>query len=440
MEQDKKKKLILIGILLIVLVVSWTIVLSPGKKKIGKSLPGKLPDNVVSQISPSNQQYFKLEEVERTVKQVRELLTAMEEKENQGVSQIAGKDPFLRRMQSKQPVSPEKTHSILKEEPARLPSFVLSGILYDRARPLAIINEKVCSESEQIEGFQVYQIRPDSVVLKSQEHTLTLQLSASGGTEVIEQKIIAEQKRVETTGVNNLPDESRCSTAAGGTKSGSLDVCFRTIQVLSVPVEDMQWAKQQANYLVQKGFQRIRLLKDDEFVVLRSGSYKNFYDAKSDWKKLAGLYPTAFIKKVSQKSEEGRILEEFQVAKVEEREQEIAKTRPDYAAEEKSGEKRQTILTIQVASYESQAKEEAVKMAEKLAQHGYPDVRVENINGFYAVRIGCWMRKEEFLTDMLEELKQYRADSFLRTGYYLPERIVYLSGGERGNYTEGANS
>jgi len=431
MEQEKKKKLILIGILLVVLVTVWAIVLSPGKKVSGNLGRTKSAGKVITQPVSNSQQAFKLEEVERTVKQVRDLLKAMEEKENQGGSQVAAKDPFLRRVQSKPVVFPEITRSILKEEPARLPSFVLSGILYDRARPLAIINEKVCSESEQIEGFQVYEIRPDSVVLKNREQTLTLQLSASAGTEIIEQKMITEQKKVETTGsvVNSFSEESGDSTIAAGKEKHSVDSWFRTIQVLSVPAENIQWAREQAQYLVQKGFERVRLLKDDEFVVLRSGLYKNFYDAKSDWKKLAGLYRTAFIKKVTIDSEEGRILEKFQVAK-------------SWPAQdkEKSGEKKQTILTIQVASYESQAKEEAVKMAEKLVQHGYPDVRVENINGFYAVRIGRWMRKEEFLTDILEELKQSRADSFLRTGYYLPERIVYLPGGERGKQPDEGNS
>ncbi|HOL66751.1 MAG TPA: SPOR domain-containing protein, partial [bacterium] len=290
---EQKKKLVLMGVLLVVLIISWTVVLSP-KKKSGKAVPGKLPENITSQAAaPPLQNNFNLSEVERTMKEARAALTAVEETETGGKGADWGKNPFSPWGPPARSVSPVMTHSILKETRPGLPTFTLSGIIYDRARPLAIINEQVCTESERLEGYQVYRIYPDRVVLKSSEHTLVLKITSSGGTELVEEKVLAEQKEKEKTsevsavGVSEVKEKNFLSgkKEERQVKSGS-GATFKTVQVLSVPEENISQAKEEGKKLANQGFDRVRLLKDDDFVVLRVGAYQRMSEAKEVWAKL----------------------------------------------------------------------------------------------------------------------------------------------------------
>ena len=58
-------------------------------------------------------------------------------------------------------------------------NLTLKGILWDEKRPKAIVNEKTLLEGDTIYGYTVVQIKPRSVVLKTGEKNIELQVFRS---------------------------------------------------------------------------------------------------------------------------------------------------------------------------------------------------------------------------------------------------------------------
>lgn len=52
----------------------------------------------------------------------------------------------------------------------------LTGIIYDKESPVAVINDIIVHEGEEIEGAKVLEIRSDSVVFEKEGKTYTLKL------------------------------------------------------------------------------------------------------------------------------------------------------------------------------------------------------------------------------------------------------------------------
>ena len=82
------------------------------------------------------------------------------------------------------------------------------------------------------------------------------------------------------------------------------------------------------------------------------------------------------------------------------------------------------VYTVQVSSSSMQHLEGATEIAEQLGQKGFSEARVELIGSMYAVRTGAYENREE-AEAAHERIRDEFPDSFVRTGYYLPERIVY---------------
>ncbi len=73
-----------------------------------------------------------------------------------------GRDPF---------VSQQALATIIKAV-----NLTLKGILWDEKKPKAIVNEKTLLEGDTIYGYTVVQIKPRSVVLKTGEKNIELQV------------------------------------------------------------------------------------------------------------------------------------------------------------------------------------------------------------------------------------------------------------------------
>ena len=87
-------------------------------------------------------------------------------------------------------------------------------------------------------------------------------------------------------------------------------------------------------------------------------------------------------------------------------------------------ENNRTVYTIQVSSHQQQDLPEAIEIARRLQKKNFSDVRVELIGQFYTVRVGTYQSENETRT-VFQEIRKEFPDSFVRTGYYIVERIVY---------------
>lgn len=83
-----------------------------------------------------------------------------------------------------------------------------------------------------------------------------------------------------------------------------------------------------------------------------------------------------------------------------------------------------SFYTVQVSSGSEQALDSLIGIAEKLERDGFPRARVERIGRMYSVRAGAF-EKREGAAALHEKIKGRFPGSFIRKGYYLPERIVY---------------
>lgn len=91
-----------------------------------------------------------------------------------------------------------------------------------------------------------------------------------------------------------------------------------------------------------------------------------------------------------------------------------------------------TILTIQVATYSSKELTSAVKTAQLLENKNYENVRVEHIGNFYTLRVGNYKNSDE-AKKQYKSFKKLFPTSFIRTAYYLEERIIYSATLEKAN-------
>jgi len=87
-------------------------------------------------------------------------------------------------------------------------------------------------------------------------------------------------------------------------------------------------------------------------------------------------------------------------------------------------QKETSIYTIQISSFAETEMEANKKIANMLESKGYQDIRIEKIGGSYTLRVGRYTNREK-AQETYASIKQMYPNSFLRTAYYIPERIVY---------------
>ena len=82
------------------------------------------------------------------------------------------KSPTIQKNITKAPMA---TPPIVAEiVPKKAPT--LEGIMYSPLRPQAILNGRIVSNGDTIDGFTVLEIFPDMITIKSSEETLTLRI------------------------------------------------------------------------------------------------------------------------------------------------------------------------------------------------------------------------------------------------------------------------
>jgi type II secretory pathway component PulC len=150
---------IILVVLVIVLVGLWLWVLGivPGKKTVREIVERP----VTVEVSPEEIR----KKAEETALSLSHWLEKKEELEKMLVYHKAYRDPF---------VLPVKTKEMsLPPEP---PKLVLKGIAWDKAEPLALINERVVKEGDTIGGARIVTINFDRVVVRYRSRNFTFTL------------------------------------------------------------------------------------------------------------------------------------------------------------------------------------------------------------------------------------------------------------------------
>jgi len=154
---NERRKVIVLVILSIILVISWIIVLKPTKKK-----KNRIKINISMDENISEEPVFggiNIREVERSISEVKDKIEEISKRKGKSIRISLRRNPFYPLVKKKEPEKKEK-----KEEEI-IPDFVISGILYDEEKPMAIINDKVVSEGDFIFGWEVVDIEKGSVLI-----------------------------------------------------------------------------------------------------------------------------------------------------------------------------------------------------------------------------------------------------------------------------------
>ncbi len=148
----EKKKVVILGLLLVILVISWSLIFRQASLERKKRL-------LFSKKSEKGK--ISIGEILVTGKALKKISNELKEER-----------PELR-VSYRNPLIPSFIKGTAEEEPVFL---VLSGIVYDIEKPLAIINDFVLKTGDSISGLKIVRIGPETVTLSDNKRRITLNL------------------------------------------------------------------------------------------------------------------------------------------------------------------------------------------------------------------------------------------------------------------------
>ncbi|HOL34339.1 MAG TPA: SPOR domain-containing protein [bacterium] len=194
MDKKNKKNVILLLVLLVIFIFTLVRALKPVKLK---TITISSPDGKAEKIniqkgetsSSKQDRIFSFQEIDQSISKVQSLVKSIEE-EHRVSSVSVSRDPFVKpgAKQISTGTRPSEYTSILVQEiPA--PDFKISGIVYDKEKPMVILDDEIKAENEIKSGYLVQKILPDRVILKYKDKQFVLYVNSdsienAGGSEV----------------------------------------------------------------------------------------------------------------------------------------------------------------------------------------------------------------------------------------------------------------
>ncbi|MGB9642473.1 MAG: SPOR domain-containing protein [Candidatus Ratteibacteria bacterium] len=306
MDKKNKKSLILLLVLLLIFVFTLVRALKPVKPKtIVVSSPGEGITTVRQENSSSKEnRILSFQEMDQSISKVQSLVKSIDQQDQQVSTSASYRDPFLKpgAKQTLAGTRPSEYTSILVQEiPA--PDFKISGIVYDKEKPMVILDDEIKAEKETKSGYTVEKILPDRVILKYKDKQFVLYVNngknvegtelkmtdiaddteismvAQKGSDVIEKKNKITEMSANLSEDTSILKESRISTTSFDEESRKEKIF--TVQVASFSENKKEIAINLARKLVSDGYMEVRVEKINGMYTVRIG--------KSD--KIDGLIP-----------------------------------------------------------------------------------------------------------------------------------------------------
>jgi len=322
MDKKNKKTLILLVVLLLIFVFTLTRALKPVKPKTITINPQNKEGekNAVVQQSEKDE-LFSFEEIDTTIKKIQTLVKNIEESEKQVVKIETNKDPFQKPITKKYDVEKVQVSSILIPEVPVAPDFKVSGIIYDKNRPMAIIDDEIKSEKEIKSGYTIEKILPDRVILSYKDKQFTLFVNNGKNFENTNLRIsdasndtgvsVATQN---TTGlIDSKRNENRIAMISGNLsedtsvlKESSIATAqidsteqekIFTIQVASFAENKKDMAINFAKKLISDGYEDVRVEKINGMYTIRIGKSSEKNDLIPLYEQIKQYSETSFLRK-----------------------------------------------------------------------------------------------------------------------------------------------
>jgi hypothetical protein len=326
--KKEKKQLIILGSLILILVISWSVVLSTSGNDTVKRITvedtaktGKAQKLMVKTIFPAKINPGQLENNLIKLKENIEEVERIEESNHRKLK--FGKDPFADYEKTAVTTAKSKINdqddNVSESKNIQLPGFRVTGIIYDEVKPLAIIDDKVFAEKDTIGEYTVYHIFPEKVLVKKENTVFILSMGQDGGqaetTGLIVKASPSPSDKGKTESIVKMRDDGKnekteeilsktdsTEKVTGGEKTkkrktaSEKDDVIKTVQVSSLPESYRENALEFAGLLEDKGFDNVRVEFIGGMYTVRVGTYSSVKEAENVFSKLKEISPSAFIR------------------------------------------------------------------------------------------------------------------------------------------------
>ncbi|MCM8815680.1 MAG: SPOR domain-containing protein [Candidatus Omnitrophica bacterium] len=325
MEKKNKRAIVALFVLILIFIFTLVRALKPAKPRTVVINTGESTQNVIIDQQGLSQtkddKVFDFQQVDVSLSKLLSIIKHIEEQEKQAITIETTKNPF-RQPNTLTVKMPSEPSSILKQDYASAPDFRISGILYDKDKPMVIIDDEVKMENEIKSGYTIYRIFADRIILRhdNKEYTLyvnspistgfiTDEIKMSDVTKTRDTEVFVENKAypplkqseyyISETFEKLLPvihekaeTEKRKYTLL--TEGNSQKII--TVQVASFGINKQQQAIEFARTLEDSGFENVRVERINGFYTVRAGKSNDKNDLTDLCQKLKQFSSTAFIR------------------------------------------------------------------------------------------------------------------------------------------------
>lgn len=324
MEKKNKKTLIILFILLVIFIFTLARALKPVKPRTITVTQGEGKQEIipVGEKPSYKEEVFDFQQIDMSVSKLQSIAKSLEQQEEQFVVIETKKNPFQVKSSVIAGKSPD-TVSILRQDYVEAPDFRISGIVYDRYKPMVIIDDEIKAESETKDGYTIKKILADRIILRRENKEFVLHIGSDNNT--ISGAInISDSTDLGDTGIftggnkiQNIFSESSDSSVQKSfvkesdsiintvtePKDNELSLLAQqhykkalTIQIASFGANKRKQAIEFAKKITDDGYQSVRVEFVDGMYTVRAGIAKDKEDLIPLCEELKKYSETSFIR------------------------------------------------------------------------------------------------------------------------------------------------
>ncbi|HON05859.1 MAG TPA: SPOR domain-containing protein [Candidatus Ratteibacteria bacterium] len=182
MEKKTKKNLIMLGVLFLIFIFALVRAFKPTKSTTIRISQSETKKILKTDKEKPDGELFDFKEFDNAMNGVQTLVSTIEKQQESSFNLNLSRDPFS---QPDIRYTGKKTETSSGSTPSEIvlaPDFKISGIVYDKNRPMIVIDDEVKAENETKSGYTISKILPDRVVLKYKDKTFVLYVDSGNGS------------------------------------------------------------------------------------------------------------------------------------------------------------------------------------------------------------------------------------------------------------------
>ncbi|MCM8758654.1 MAG: SPOR domain-containing protein [Candidatus Omnitrophica bacterium] len=284
MERKNKKTLVLLFVLLLIFIFTLARALKPIKPR---TITTTHREDIEQQLlSQKNEDMFDFQQLDASISKLQSIVRNIEQEQSQ-IIVIETKKNSFRQMEARvQSGASSEPVSILRQDYVEIPDFRISGIVYDKEKPMVVIDNEVKAENDTKDGYTIKKILADRVILKrdnkefvlfsnSNSVDFTNSLNISDSTESNDTGIFSKESAVQPVISRNTEYETKQFSFVVEKSADSFIQIEKnrifTIQLASFGKNKKKQAIEFAKKILDNGFENVRVEHINGMYTVRAG-------------------------------------------------------------------------------------------------------------------------------------------------------------------------